>query len=170
MNPTTGLRVDLFGPTVEFLTSPQEPSIDFCVLRGVIPPGFSVPLHSHPDTEDFFVISGEVKALRQGTQGYEWIVLKVGDYLHVPSGERHGWRNVFQRASGGLHHHDHKTRTILSGGGKAASEHASTGHGRGSCALRDRIRKIWLLERHSRRERCGRDTFVAHWSIEASFM
>ena len=94
MNPTTGLRVDLFGPTVEFLTSPQEASIDFCVLRGVIPPGFSVPLHSHPDTEDFLVISGEVQALRQGTQGYEWIVLKVGDYLHGPSGERHGWRNV----------------------------------------------------------------------------
>jgi quercetin dioxygenase-like cupin family protein len=94
MNPTTGLRVDLLGPTVEFLTSPQEASIGFCVLRGVIPPSVSVPLHSHPDTEDFFVISGEVQALRQGTEGYEWIVLKAGDHLHVPSGERHGWRNV----------------------------------------------------------------------------
>jgi hypothetical protein len=69
MNHTTGLRVDLLGPTVEFLTSPQEPRIDFCVLRGVIPPSVSVPLHSHPDTEDFFVISGEVQALKQGTQG-----------------------------------------------------------------------------------------------------
>ena len=37
INPTTGLRVDLLGPTMEFLTSPQEASIDFCVLRGVIP-------------------------------------------------------------------------------------------------------------------------------------
>jgi len=49
LNPTTGLRIDLEGPTVEFLTSPQEASIDFCVLKGVIPPGVSVPLHSHPD-------------------------------------------------------------------------------------------------------------------------
>jgi quercetin dioxygenase-like cupin family protein len=94
VNPTTGLRVDLFGPTVEFLTSPQEASIDFCVLRGVIPPGVSVPLHSHHDTEDFLVISGEVQALRQSTQGYEWIVAKAGDHLHVPSNERHGWRNL----------------------------------------------------------------------------
>ena len=94
VNPTTGLRVDLLGPTVEFLTSPQEASIDFCVLRGVIPPGFSVPLHSHPDTEDFFVISGQVQTLRQSAQGYEWIVAKAGDFLHVPSNERHGWRNV----------------------------------------------------------------------------
>ena len=98
MNPTTGVRVDLFGPTVEFLTSPQEPSIDFCVLKGVIPPGVSVPLHSHPDTEDFFVISGEVQALRQGAQGYEWIEAKAGDYLHVPSGTRHAWRNVSSAA------------------------------------------------------------------------
>jgi quercetin dioxygenase-like cupin family protein len=94
INATTGLRLDLLGPTVEFLTSPQEPSIDFCVLRGVIPPGVSVPLHSHPDTEDFFVISGEVQALRQGPQGYEWVAVKAGDHLHVPCGARHGWRNV----------------------------------------------------------------------------
>ena len=94
MNPTTSLHLDLFGPTVEFLTSPHEAGIDFCVLKGVIPPGVSVPMHSHPDTEDFFVISGEVQALRQSPQGYEWIEAKAGDYLHVPGGARHGWRNV----------------------------------------------------------------------------
>jgi mannose-6-phosphate isomerase-like protein (cupin superfamily) len=76
------------------ILSGQEASSDFCVLRGVIPPGFSVPLHSHHDTEDFFVISDEVQALRQGTEGYEWIVAKVGDHLHVPGDERHAWRNV----------------------------------------------------------------------------
>jgi hypothetical protein len=43
-NPTTGLRLDLLGPMVEFLTSPQEANIDFRVLRGMIPPGVSVPL------------------------------------------------------------------------------------------------------------------------------
>jgi uncharacterized RmlC-like cupin family protein len=25
---------------------------------------------------------------------YEWIVGKAGDYIHVPSGARHAWRNV----------------------------------------------------------------------------
>ena len=56
--------------------------------------GCSVPLHSHPDTEDFFIISGEVQALRRGADGYEWIDGKAGDYLHVPGGARHAWRNV----------------------------------------------------------------------------
>jgi quercetin dioxygenase-like cupin family protein len=88
------MSVDLMGPTVEFLTSPQEADIDFCVLRGVIPPGVAVPLHSHPDTEDFIDISGEVQALRQGTGGYEWIKLKAGDHVHVPGNARHAWRNT----------------------------------------------------------------------------
>jgi len=88
------MRVDLMGPTVEFLTSPQEAGIDFCLLRGVLPPGVSVPLHSHPDTEDFIVISGEVQALNQGTTGYEWIEVKAGDHVHVPGNARHAWRNT----------------------------------------------------------------------------
>lgn len=94
MNPTTGVRVELFGPMVEFLTSPQEAHNDFCVSRGMIPPGVFVPLHSHPDTEDFLVISGEVQALKQVPGGYEWIAGKSGDYFHVPSGAPHAWRNV----------------------------------------------------------------------------
>lgn len=94
INPTTGVHVEVFGPTVEFLTSPDEAHLDFCVMRGVIPPGVSIPLHSHPDTEDFIVLSGEVEALRQGLQGYEWVVVKAGDHVHVPSNVRHAWRNV----------------------------------------------------------------------------
>ncbi len=94
LNPTIGVRLDVFGPTVEFLTSPQDAHNDFCVLRGVIPPGVFIPLHSHPDTEGFFIISGQAQALRQVPGGYEWIVGKAGDYIHVPSGTRHAWRNV----------------------------------------------------------------------------
>jgi len=93
-NPSTGKVLELFGPTVEFLTSSQDTQSDFCVLKGTLPPGISVPLHSHTDTEDFFVISGEIEGLRQDNKGYEWIRAKTGDYIHVPSDSRHAWRNV----------------------------------------------------------------------------
>jgi quercetin dioxygenase-like cupin family protein len=86
--------LDFFGPTLEFLTAPEEAQNDFCVLRGVIPPGVAVPLHSHPDTETFFVISGEVVALQQSAEGYASSVARAGDYIHVPAGARHGWRNI----------------------------------------------------------------------------
>src|SRR5918994_779459 len=93
-NPSTGKVLELFGPTIEFLTSPHDTQSDFCVLKGTLPPGISVPLHSHADTEDFFVISGEIEGLRQDNKGYEWIRAKTGDYIHVPSDSRHAWRNV----------------------------------------------------------------------------
>ena len=94
LNPTTGIRVDVLGPTIEVLTSPDAQGNDFCTLKGVIPPGVVVPLHSHADTEDFFVVSGEVQMLRQSTEGYEWFTGKVGDYVHVPGNAPHAWRNV----------------------------------------------------------------------------
>jgi quercetin dioxygenase-like cupin family protein len=93
-NPTTGLVVELFGPTVEYLTSPDDQRYDFCVLKGTIPPGASVPLHSHGDTEDFLIISGAVEGLRHGAQGHAWIAANAGDYIHVPPGAPHAWRNV----------------------------------------------------------------------------
>lgn len=98
-NPTTGLTLDVFGPTVEFLTSLEETQENFCILKGMVPPGVVVPLHSHPDIEDFIVISGEMQCLKQDAQSHEWIVAKVGDYVHVPGGAPHAWRNVSNEPS-----------------------------------------------------------------------
>jgi Uncharacterized conserved protein, contains double-stranded beta-helix domain len=93
-NPSTGMVADHFGPTVEFLTSPDDKRNGFCVLRGTIPPGAFVPLHAHPDTEDFLIISGSMDGLRQDAQGYRWISASAGDYIHVPGDAPHAWRNL----------------------------------------------------------------------------
>ena len=93
-NPTTREVTEFFGPTVEFLTSPEDEHNDFCVLKGTIPPGMSVPLHAHADTEDFVVISGSVEALQHGAQGFTWITAQAGDFIHVPGNAPHVWRNV----------------------------------------------------------------------------
>jgi hypothetical protein len=81
-NPSTGKVLELLGPTVEFLTSPEDPQNDFCVIRGTVPPGVSVPLPSHADTEDFLVISGELEGLRVDNQDHTWIKAKAIDYIH----------------------------------------------------------------------------------------
>jgi len=93
-NPTTGVILDIFGPTVEFLIAPDDEQSDFCVLKGIVPPGVFVPLHSHPDTEDFSVLSGEIECLRHNADGHEWIKGKVGDFFHMPNSSPHAWRNV----------------------------------------------------------------------------
>lgn len=90
---TRTTALDIFGPTVEFLTSPQDAHQDFCVMRGVIPPGVSVPLHSHDDTETFFVLSGTKQVLIPGAYP-GWTDEHAGDYVHLPRGRPHAHRNV----------------------------------------------------------------------------
>jgi quercetin dioxygenase-like cupin family protein len=85
---------DVFGPTVEFLTSPDDPDAAFCVMRGVVPPGVTVPLHSHHDPEDFFIVVGTQQVLTHGDQGLRWCDAHAGDYVRVPAGTPHAHRNV----------------------------------------------------------------------------
>ena len=93
-NPSTGKILELFGPTVEFLISPLDTQSDFCILRGIIPDGVYVPLHSHADTEDFFVISGELDCLRKENEDHKLVKASTGDYIHVPCNAPHAWCNV----------------------------------------------------------------------------
>jgi quercetin dioxygenase-like cupin family protein len=91
---TRNAVLDVFGPTVEFLTSPDEAQGEFCVMRGVIPPGAVIPLHSHDDPEDFYIVAGAQQVLVRGPEGPEWSDAHTGDYVHVPGGTPHAHRNV----------------------------------------------------------------------------
>ena len=62
-------------------------------MKGTIPPGVSVPLHSHPDDESFFLLSGRLQALDQRKDSFKWINMKAGDFRHVPQDVRHAWKN-----------------------------------------------------------------------------
>jgi quercetin dioxygenase-like cupin family protein len=86
--------LDVAGVTVEFLTGPPDAPADFCVMRGMIPPGAVVPIHSHDSTETFLVISGTQQALVPGENGLEWKDVRAGDYVQIASGQAHALRNV----------------------------------------------------------------------------
>ena len=86
--------VDVFGPTLEFISRPDDPGADFCVMRGVVPPGVAVPLHSHNDAEDFFILAGTQQVLTRSDQGLQWRDVSAGDYVHIPAGVPHAHRNV----------------------------------------------------------------------------
>ena len=75
---------------------PLSPSIEdaYCVMKGTIPSGVSVPLHSHADAESFYVLSGEAQALVETEVGLQWQTLRPGDFIHIPGGTKHAWRNV----------------------------------------------------------------------------
>jgi quercetin dioxygenase-like cupin family protein len=79
------------GATVEYLTPVEDGAP--CVLRGTIPPGGVVPLHSHADPETFLMVEGEMQGFRDG----RWELVEAGDVVHIPGNERHAWRNVSRR-------------------------------------------------------------------------
>jgi quercetin dioxygenase-like cupin family protein len=84
--------LDLMGPTVQLLTPPDEESAP-CVMRGTIPPGGFIPLHSHDEPETFVAVSGDMEGLVQTVAGYKWLRIRAGDIFHVPGGARHAFRN-----------------------------------------------------------------------------
>ena len=90
-----GPAVDVLGPTIEFITEPsRDDDSALCVLRGVVPPGVIVPLHSHEDAEDFYILAGTQEVLTRHPEGLEWTDAHAGDYVRVPPGTMHAHRNV----------------------------------------------------------------------------
>jgi quercetin dioxygenase-like cupin family protein len=83
--------LSILGLTVEFLTAPSV--TQYCVLKGTIPPGVAVPIHSHPDDESSFLLSGSVQSLREDGTRLEWFDMQIGEFIHVPGGAKHAWRN-----------------------------------------------------------------------------
>ena len=82
--------VQVLGPTITFLTPPDGSGDAPCVMRGTIPPGDLVPLHSHAEPETFLLESGELEAFAGPG---EWLRLRAGDVLHVPGDAPHAFRN-----------------------------------------------------------------------------
>ncbi len=57
---------------------------NICVMRAVIPPGVTVPLHRHDDFEDFLMLSGGHEVLIERDGGLQWYEAHAGDYIRVP--------------------------------------------------------------------------------------
>jgi quercetin dioxygenase-like cupin family protein len=89
-----GTILDLMGPTLEFLTFEDD---FFCVMKGTIPPGVDIPLHSHDDAETFYVLSGEAKLFLENGQGFAEQTVTPGDFVEIPRGSKHAWRNRSHR-------------------------------------------------------------------------
>jgi uncharacterized RmlC-like cupin family protein len=63
------------------------------MMRGTIPPGVCVPLHSHAEPETFVVISGELYGFAPSAEGAGWVRMGPGKVFHVPGEAKHAFRN-----------------------------------------------------------------------------
>lgn len=61
-------------------------------MRGTVPAGVSIPLHSHADPKTFLPLSGQLRGLTCHGEQFEWIEIRPGAIFHVPRGAKHAFR------------------------------------------------------------------------------
>ena len=81
---------DMLGPTFHYVTPLSDADGGYCVLKGTVPRGVVVPIHSHADRETFYILAGALEALK----GDRWQTFGAGDVFDVPGGTKHAFRNV----------------------------------------------------------------------------
>jgi uncharacterized RmlC-like cupin family protein len=59
-------------------------------MNGTVPSGAVVPIHSHTERETFYVLRGQLDALKED----RWLTYGPGSVFDVPGGVKHAWRNV----------------------------------------------------------------------------
>lgn len=86
---------NVFGPLLEFLvTTPAQTSGAFAVIRGIVPPGIAIPLHSHADPEVLFVLEGELNVLMDDGDSSCWLAATPSETICIPGGTKHALRDA----------------------------------------------------------------------------
>ena len=80
--------IEVLGPTVQLLTPPDGDNATPCVMRGTIPPGGLVPLHSDADLETFLEIAGALDGVTYEDGRATWVRVRAGQVFHVPGGTK----------------------------------------------------------------------------------
>jgi quercetin dioxygenase-like cupin family protein len=86
--------LDFLGPQMQLMTSSEQADGAFSTMKGIMPPNSVVPLHSHTGAECFLMLSGTQDVLVESDGKMEWVSCHPGDYIYVPSGAKHAFRNV----------------------------------------------------------------------------
>ena len=90
----TGTPPDLVGPTTEigYLATAVQTDCEFGLYRYTItgPPSGPSPHFHRTISESFYILSGTVQLF----DGGNWVDATAGDFLHVPVGGVHGFRNA----------------------------------------------------------------------------
>ena len=87
-------HMDVVGGRVQFLASPQrigDPGMG--IVCGTLDAGAFVPLHSHPDAENFVMMEGEMEVYQDTGQTSGWSTISRGVLVVIQGRTRHAWRN-----------------------------------------------------------------------------
>src|SRR5580704_2985120 len=78
------------GVLLQFLSTPEQINDQIGVMRGTIPSGVVIPLHSHADPEIFYVLNGSFEVF----QAEGWQTVNAAEVVSIPGNVRHALRNT----------------------------------------------------------------------------
>jgi len=80
----------VLGVLLQFLSTPEQINDQISVMRGTLPSGVVIPLHSHADPEIFYVLNGSLEVFH--AEG--WQTVTTGEVVSIPGNVRHALRNT----------------------------------------------------------------------------
>src|ERR1700722_17412783 len=83
----------VLGVLLQFLSTPEQINDQISVMRGTVPSGVVIPLHSHADPEIFYVLNGSLEVF----QAEGWQTVTAGEVVSIPGNVRHAVRNTSPR-------------------------------------------------------------------------
>ena len=81
----------VLGVLMQFLIKPDTTSSKVALLHAELPPGTTIPLHSHADSETFYLLSGSLEVYKDKAG---WKTFEAGQAIAVSGGVKHALRNV----------------------------------------------------------------------------
>jgi quercetin dioxygenase-like cupin family protein len=81
----------VLGVLMQFLVKPDTTSGKAALLHSELPPGTTIPLHSHADSEIFYLLSGSLEAYEDKAG---WKTFEAGEAIAVSGGVKHALRNL----------------------------------------------------------------------------
>jgi quercetin dioxygenase-like cupin family protein len=84
-------RFAVVGTLLQFVSTPEQSHSKIAVMRGGIPAGAVIQLHSHADPEIFFILSGSMEVFQDNGESQGWAKAGPGRRRHHRRG--HSPRN-----------------------------------------------------------------------------
>ena len=83
----------VLGILLQFLSTPEQINDQIGVMRGTVPSGVVIPLHSHADPEIFYVLNGSLEVFQAEGPSEGWNAT-AGEVVSIPGNVRHAVRNT----------------------------------------------------------------------------
>ena len=85
--------LEVLGASVQFLVGPRPGDETPCILKGTVPSGVTIPIHSHDVIEIFFVLYGNIEVLMEEAGKLHWVEASAGNLVEIPGNSKHAVRN-----------------------------------------------------------------------------